>query len=354
MATALAVLAALSAVGRLPRDDAALVLDAVPVGLEGSAPAATVPGALRFMGGLWLRSDDPRFGGLSDLRVSPDGSRLLAVTDCGHGFTASLAYGADGGLAGLANGRLLALSSPDGGPLALGEGDAESLVAGADELEVGFEGRTRVLAYAARPVFAGAAQPVSLPPGLGECGSNGGLEAMAATGDGRRLLICESRRRASLSVPAWVGRNGSWREREYPLLFDGGWANEPFRPTAAALLPSGDLAVLERRFPPIGVRLVRLTRETLEATGPLQPQEIARVEPPLPVDNFEGLDVRVDASGRTLVYLVSDDNNCAKVAGSRGRSPQRTLLLLFALEAEGGVSGRTQPARAIGASSSGE
>jgi hypothetical protein len=59
--------------------------------------------------------------------------------------------------------------------------------------------------------------------------------------------------------------------------------------------------------------------------------EVARLEPPLSVDNFEGIDARRDASGRTLVYLLSDDNNCAKTdAGRGGPGLQRTLLLLFA------------------------
>ena len=51
------------------------------------------------------------------------------------------------------------------------------------------------------------------------------------------------------------------------------------------------------------------------------------------LDNFEGIDARRDADGRTLVYLISDDNDCAKVpGGSRGTGLQRTLLLMFALQ----------------------
>ena len=52
---------------------------------------------------------------------------------------------------------------------------------------------------------------------------------------------------------ARTGRRASTRSRS-----KAGWAGEPFRPTGAALLPDGDLLVLERRFPPIGARLVRL------------------------------------------------------------------------------------------------
>jgi hypothetical protein len=148
------------------------------------------------------------------------------------------------------------------------------------------------------------------------------------------VLVCEGRRGASTTVPAWIGTGEAWTEREYPLRFDGGWAQEPFRPTGAARLPDGDLLLVERRFPPIGARVVRLPRASLDGTGPLPTVEIARLEAPLTLDNFEGIDARRDASGRTLVYLLSDDNNCARTPGSRGPGLQRTLLLVFALEEE--------------------
>jgi hypothetical protein len=99
------------------------------------------------------------------------------------------------------------------------------------------------------------------------------------------------------------------------------------------LLPEGDLLVVERRFPPIGTRVVRIDRADLEGRGPLHPEELATIEPPLTDDNFEGIEVRRDEAGRTLVYLISDDNNCAKQpGGNRGTGLQRTLLLMFSLE----------------------
>jgi hypothetical protein len=332
VAAGAAVLATLSALSPGPPADSTVGLDFSPVPLDASDPSRSAVGRLHYLGGLWLRSRDPRFGGLSDLRVSPDGARLLAVSDCGHGFTAALSYDAGGRLAGIAEPRLVPLTGLDGRPLGLGEADAESLVVGLGELEVGFEGRGKVLAYRADPPFAAPARRLPIPAGVAACGWNSGLETMTATGDGRRLLVCEGRKGASTTVPAWIGRGKAWTEREYPLLFDGGWAREPFRPTGAALLPDGDLLVLERRFPPVGARLVRLSRETLDATGALSPLEMARFEAPLALDNFEGVEARRDASGRTLVYLLSDDNNCAKTPGSRGSGLQRTLLLMFALD----------------------
>lgn len=328
-AAAVAVVVAFSALGSGPDPGDSLALEAVPVLLDDTDPARDRVGALRYLGGLWLRSSDPRFGGLSDLRVGPDGSRLFAVSDCGHGLTASLSYDASGRLAGVGEATVVALGGRGAEGPTLGGKDAESLVLG-DGLEVGFEGRARVEAYGKEPPFAGPPRALPFPPEIGQCGRNGGVEAMADVGGGRRFLVCEKRRGPSETVPAWVGSGRSWTRLDYVLAFEGGWAGEPFRPTGAAPLPGGDLLVLERRFPPIGARLVRLPRASLDGPGLLEPREIARLEAPLAVDNFEGVETRRDASGRTLVYLLSDDNNCAKNAGTPAL--QRTLLLLFALE----------------------
>jgi hypothetical protein len=326
----LACIAALTATAVAPHATDALQIDVTPVPLDAAEPSRTAVGPLQFVGGLWLRADDPRFGGLSDLRLSADGERVVAVSDCGNGLTARLTYDDTGRLVGMADARIVALTNSEGGALAPNDIDAESLIlTPGGELEVGFEGRGRVEAYG--PGFAGPARPVLAPAGLAECGRNGGLELMADAGGGKRLLVCEERRRPSTTVPAWIGRDDAWQERDYPLLFDGGWTGEPFRPTAAARLPNGDLLVLERRFPPLAARLVRLDRATLEGQGPLTPREVARLEPPLTLDNFEGVEVRQDARGRTLVYLVSDDNHCAKTDGALRPSVQRTLLLLFVL-----------------------
>jgi hypothetical protein len=334
LASGLAVAATLSSLSTVPRPEPNLAVDVEvevePVALDASDPGRASVGSLRFMGGLSVRSADPRFGGLSDLRISPDGARLLAVSDCGSGLTAALTYGPDGRLAGLGDVRLVPLGS---GGAPTDEVDAESLVAAGEVLEVGFEGRGGLRAYGAEPAFAGPARMLPSPPGLGACGRNGGVETMTATADGGRLLVCEGRRGASATVPAWIGRGHTWAAREYPLHFDGGWMGEPFRPTGAAGLPGGDLLVVERRFPPIGARIVRVPRASLDAAEPIQTSEIARIEAPLTVDNFEGVEVRRDAaSGKTLVYLLSDDNGCSKRGAARLPGLQRTLLLMFALD----------------------
>jgi hypothetical protein len=314
----------------------AVEIDRVP--LDPSAPARDRVGSLVYRGGLWLRSSDRRFGGLSDLRVSADGSRLWAVSDCGYGFSAALAYDSMGRLSGLGAPRIVELVGPDGERLSRDERDAESLVQDDSSLEVGFEGANRILAYALAPAFGGPARPLPTPSGLRGCKANGGIETMALLDGGRRLVVCEARRGRSLDTPAWIGKDDRWTERSYPLFFDGGWGGEPFRPTSAAGLPGGDVLVLERRFPPVGARVLRISSDDLrDATAvgsprPLHPREIARFERPLTLDNFEGIDVRWDGR-RALVYVLSDDNNCAKTRhGPRGSGWQRTLLLMFALD----------------------
>jgi hypothetical protein len=57
--------------------------------------------AVKFRGGLDLRSSDPRFGGLSGLNISADGHRLTAVGDRGVWFTANLEYDPEGRLNGI-------------------------------------------------------------------------------------------------------------------------------------------------------------------------------------------------------------------------------------------------------------
>jgi hypothetical protein len=329
LAAATAVAVAFSSTASVRPPGGPLAVESIPVPLDPTNPSRDRLGPLVYLGGLWLRATDDRgrrFGGLSDLRVGADGSRAYFVSDCGEGLTARLSYDPEGRLVRADDVQVFPLAT---GPT--GEFDCESLVMDDDSLEVGFEGRRpKILSYRKDPPFAGPPQALPVPRGVARCERNGGLETMADVGEGRRLLVCEQRRFPSSTVPAWIGGNGRWTRRDYPLAFEGGWAGGPFRPTGAALLPDGDVLVVERRFPPLAARVVRVDRASLDGTGPLEPHEIARFQAPLTLDNFEGIDVRRDASGRTLVYLVSDDNNCFK--NGFDPIPQRTLLLMFALE----------------------
>ena len=53
-------------------------------------------------------------------------------------------------------------------------------------------------------------------------------------------------------------------------------------------------------------------------------EELARLEPPLTIDNFEGIAITRGAGSGARLYIVSDDNYSIL---------QRTLLLMFELQA---------------------
>jgi len=312
----------------------AFVVEVYPVPLNPVDPAQASVGRLAYRGGLWLRSADPRFGGLSDLRVAANRESVQAISDCGAVFEAGLAYDARGFLAGLVEPRLDGLLAPGGRPLRNDEVDAEAMARdGADGFVVAFEGRHHLWRYPGPAGLHGEPSPMSAPEGLAQCDSNAGIEAMTRLPDGRLLLIAEGnpgRPRASLG---WVGQDAEWSSFSYPLVYDPRVPRQPFHPTAATCLPgSDDVLVLERRYPPVAARIRRVARAAFERGSGLEGVEVARLDPPLTLDNFEGIDAVVGPRGETLLYVVSDDNNCAKKPG--GKSPhslQRTLLLMFEL-----------------------
>ncbi len=320
-------LAGVAVLAPAPRADSGLVLDVRPVALDPEDPSRQSVGALRFRGALWVRSDDLRFGGLSDVRVSA-GGRLVAISDCGYGFTARLRYDEEGSLAGLDEPHLFSLLGLGGRPLGRGDVDAEALVADGASYVASFEGRHHLWRYPADPPLEGAPVPVPAPLDLATCGSNQGVEAAIRLDDGRYLLISEGPGPAR-SAPAWIGSGDRWTTLVWPL-FVADDSPGPFHPTGAAVLPGGDVLVVERRYPPLAARLRRVSAEAL-LRGELTGTEVARFAPPVNVDNFEAVDVFRGPRGETHVLLVSDDNDCVK-RGSVRTGLQRTLMLLFDLE----------------------
>jgi hypothetical protein len=71
-------------------------------------------------------------------------------------------------------------------------------------------------------------------------------------------------------------------------------------------------------------RIVLLRAADIRPGAALRGTELARLSPPLTVDNMEGLSVREAPDGKgVLLYVISDDNFSAL---------QRTLLLQFRLD----------------------
>lgn len=273
-------------------------------------------GGLLFLGGFDLSSDDPRFGGLSGLDVSPDGARLYAVSDQGYWITANLAHDADGRLAAAGSWRSVPLLTPRGHTVNLLQQDAEGLVRNPDgSFLVSFEGAHRIWRYPSD--LSTPPRPMPTPLGLAKAPFNRGLEAITVLADGTVFGVTEDQDNEDDSLKGWLMKNGVAQAVSY-VPADG------FSPTGLATLPDGDVLLLERQFDLVRkhARVVRIEKAALTAGAQVRGGAVADLRRPLPLDNFEGLAVRRDAEGQTLLYLVSDDNFLPF---------QRTLLLQFRL-----------------------
>lgn len=312
-----ALVAALAATGPARADP--IEIAAAPVALGAAGDPVSRVGALDYLGGLELTSPDGRFGELSGLEVSADGTRMTAITDGGSWITARLDYDAVGRLIGIGDAALYPIRDTAGQPVEGAWRDAEGLTRLADgRRAVGFERRHRIWLYDGA-VAQAAGQALAMPAEAGAAPNNGGIEALTQLADGRLLAMTEDFQAPEGGVRGWIiALDGD----AVPLAY---LPAQDFHPTALAVLPDGDLLVLERRFTVVagpGARLVLVARTSIAPGAVVSGRELGRLEAPLAVDNFEGLAVRRDALGRTLIYLVSDDNL---------NSYQRTLLMQFRL-----------------------
>lgn len=285
---------------------------------------------LTFLGGIEMKSDDPRFGGLSGLRVSPDGRTLLAVSDHGSWVGATLHY-TGGRLAGVQDLVIAPLLDANGDTLpglAKAEADAEAVteIPGSG-LVVAFEGDHRLWHYGAslndafnqkRPLPLPL--PVDMVQTISELPKNMGIEGLTTLANGEVLAIAEGGLdKKDETLKAWLVGPAGNRTLAYH-------ARDNFKPTDLATLPDGDVLVLERRFTllqGLATRLRRVAAEELASGRPLEGKIIATLAFPYNIDNMEGLAVRQDDEGNTLVYMVSDDNF---------NPLQRTLLMMFRLD----------------------
>ena len=275
---------------------------------------------LKWRGGLDISHPDKRWGGLSGLDISPDGRRLLAVTDRGSWVAATLTY-RNGNLTGIEDITIHSIRRPDGRPARGGYSDAEALAPdGKGGFFVGYERMHRIWHYRSLGSGDFREQPSVLgaPPGAAGLPRNGGIEGMARLCDGRLLVLSEKARVGDDAVRAWVVDGRAWAPRAYATTGS-------FHPTGAVTLPDCSVLVLERSFSiasGVRARIALLPEKSFAQEGVLRSEEIAQLVPPVVVDNMEGIAVRHGPAGETLIYIVSDDNFSAL---------QRTLLMMFEL-----------------------
>ena len=287
---------------------------ATPVALD-DVPKPFPIGQIEYVSGFALASDAKEFGGLSGASLSADGGTLTALADTGVWFRLALRHDGSGRLIGVAGGESGRLKDEQGKPLATKYvGDSESITRAADgSYYVTFEGWHRLWRYKS---LAGAAKYVRPPTGMTSLPGNEGVEAATQLRDGRFLLLSEGDWTFNGDLQGWLGDGKRWAE--LTLAPTG-----TFKPTDLALLPSGDVLLLERSvslFAGFAARLSVIRATTIAPGAQLSGEELAIIKSPLPVDNFEGVTARATPDGSVLIYVLSDDNF---------NEIERTLLLQF-------------------------
>lgn len=311
------LLAACAPAGGISTLAGEIALQATPVPLIAGQPDVRNLGILTYLSGFVLSSSDGSFGGYSGLSIGPDGNELLAVSDFGHWLRARLFHDSEGRLIEVTRAEVTPMRDLSGAPLPNKQaGDAEALTRLADgSYLVAFEGHHRVWRYVAPDRRA---ETIPVPAAIARLPRNNGIEAMAPLGGNDLVLVSEGIANAAGDTRAWLRRDGHWSE--FALA-----SSDDYRPTDLARMPDGDLLLLERRFKIIGsvrARLSIIAAADIRPDARVAPREIAVLSSPMIVDNFEAVAVRRDESGRTIVYLLSADN----------QNPlQRTLLLQFEL-----------------------
>lgn len=281
-------------------------------------------GSLEFRGGLELTSAYPEFGGISAIRVAPDGSHFIALSDQGRWLRGRIVYNGTHPV-GIADADMAPMLDASGQPLALrGWFDTESIADDGGTLYVGIERVNRIVKfdYGKNGLLA-RGEPVPVPAGVKTLPFNLGLESLAMLPKGMPLagtLVAISERGLDAAGNLKAFLIGGPTPGEFSVRrFDD------FDISDCAITPSGDLLLLERKFSwvrGLGIRIRRIAVANLQPGVVIDGPIIFTADLGQQVDNMEGISVHRTAGGDTVLTLISDDNF----------SPlQRTLLLQFTL-----------------------
>ena len=281
-------------------------------------------GSLEYRSGLVLTSSFAGFGGLSGIRLDAKGERFIALSDRGSWFTGRILYSGRA-MVGLDEVEAAPMLGSDGRPITTrGWFDSESIALDGSFVYVGLERVNQVLRFDFSQGFTGArGEVVPMPAAVKKLPNNKGLEALVFVPKGLPLagtLIAMSER--------GLDRNGNLMAFLVGGPSPGQFSvrrTEDFDISDAALLSSGDLLVLERKFSllsGIGIRIRRIPLATIAPGALVDGPAIFNADLGQEIDNMEGLDAHLTAEGDTVLTMVSDDNFSLI---------QRTLLLQFTL-----------------------
>ncbi|MBN8951732.1 MULTISPECIES: esterase-like activity of phytase family protein [unclassified Rhizobium] len=282
-------------------------------------------GALEFIGGLELSSDNALLGAISAMRFRPDQRNFISVLDTGHWLTGAIERDGEGRLKGISDARIMPMIDRQGGTdPGKGSMDAEGLALRGDHVLVSYEQYHRVDVYP-DPGFEISPPDGTLPLPIPrvQLRANRSLEALMIAPQssplaGGAVLVTEDSLDDQGNMFAAVldgPLQGRFTVRHY-----GG-----FDVSDGVFLPDGDLLLLERRFGlmhGLGVRIRRIAGSDIRPGAVVDGKVIFEASSREQIDNMEGIDVFRAADGSLHLILVSDDNHSIL---------QRSLMLEFRL-----------------------
>jgi hypothetical protein len=279
-------------------------------------------GSLEFRGGLVLTSSSKSFGGLSALLVQRDGAHFIAVSDQSSWLRGRIVYqnNRPAGIVDAAMAPILDTAGKSNSRI-----DSESLAQDGGTLYVGIERTHRILRFNyGKKRFLARGEEVPVPPEIKTLPFNQGLEGLIFVPKklplaGTLVAISECGLDSAGNIKAFLigGRSpGSFTVKR----------TDAYDVSDAALLPHGDILILERKYSlqqGLSVRIRRIPLSGIKPGAVADGPVIFEADTRYQIDNMEGISVHRARSGEIILTLISDDNF----------SPiQRTLLLQFALK----------------------
>ena len=291
------------------------------IALFPDSPETHQLGLLDWRGGVHISNSDERFGGLSALEASTDGTRLLAVSDSAWWVRTDLLWSDAGALTGVDNLIITPLRDAAGNHLEGESADSEGVASlGDGRYVVSFEREPRIWCYNLGEDWSRAdrARPnlTESPPTESPIPHNGGMEAITLIDDGSLLVGIEWPFSTDTLYDVWRQTEGRWQMSSMTAPTEHGLTGM----TAI----DGQVYALERYWTPaVGsrVRIVRFAQTMLDSDAVIEPELLAEFDTTLSVDNFEGI-TAFHRDGETILLIVSDDNY---------NPQQRTLLMAFAV-----------------------
>lgn len=260
--------------------------------------AAPGSGAVLESAFTWRVPGEARFGGMSAIEVSADGTQFIALSDRGTVWRGRLER-RDGRLAGVSGVSFAPLRDESGAVLPETDADAEGLAVRVDGSEfVSFEGVHRVGVLTRPPETV---RELPRHKAFRSQQLNSSFEALALDPQDRPITLPERSGRLDRPFPVFrYEPEGHWTQ---PY---GVPRRPPFLPVGADTGPDGRLYLLERHFG--GLSFSSRVRSFAFGRNGLTDERLVLETAPGTHDNLEGISVWRGADGALRLTMISDDN----------------------------------------------